>query len=31
LLEKLFQKLGEKRIKESGRGDEFKYGIFDTL
>jgi hypothetical protein len=29
---KLFQKLwGRRRIKEKGRGGEFKYDVFDTL
>jgi hypothetical protein len=28
---KLFQDLGDRKIKDSGGGGEFKYDMFDTL
>jgi hypothetical protein len=28
---KLLQELGDKGMKETGRGDQFMYEIFDTL
>jgi hypothetical protein len=28
---KLFQEWGERRIKENGGGDKFKYDIFDIV